>query len=72
MCVKEKKRENIMQRKLCVPPCSWPMPDYDTHQFCFVCLGEGHTALSFEHDCEHNEIFSIVLDFCVFKGHNPQ
>lgn len=26
-------------------PCFLPMPEHDTHQFCFVCLWEEHAAI---------------------------
>ena len=48
--------------KCCVPPCSRPMYELDTHDYCFVCLGEEHAVLALETgECEHCELFSVKM-----------
>ena len=48
--------------KRCFPPCFRPMSELDTHNYCFVCLGEEHAALALEKgECEHCELFTVKM-----------
>ncbi|XDV29774.1 hypothetical protein PO909_032816 [Leuciscus waleckii] len=50
------------QIKRCVPPCSRPISELDTHAYCFVCLGEEHAALALEQgECKHCELFTVKM-----------
>lgn len=61
--------------KSCVSPCPRPMPECESHQFCFVCLGEEHTAHTLEEDdCEHCELFPVKVlraHLTYFRGPAP-
>ncbi|XDV19288.1 hypothetical protein PO909_024787 [Leuciscus waleckii] len=57
------------QAKSCVPPCSRPMSELDTHAYCFVCLGEEHAAAALESgECEHCELFTVQM-LCARLGY---
>lgn len=48
--------------KRCVPPCSRPMSELDTHDYCFVCLGEEHAVLAIEKGgCEHCDQLTVKM-----------
>lgn len=72
----ERKKLSIIQGKQCVLPCSRPMPEYDTHQFCFAYLGEiccplrWSMAIANSVKCSQLKCFALAL--LTSKGQHPQ
>lgn len=76
--VKEKSKITLCPKKsgdVCLSVHRLPIPEFDTHEFCFECLGEEHAALAFMHgECEHSELFSIKVlraRLSYFQGQAP-
>ena len=61
--------------KCCVPPCSHPMSELDTHTYCFVCLGKNtlplHLSMVIASTVECSQLKCFTFALLISNGVAP-